>query len=67
MPALFKNVSSLLRELSTTQSNDEGDVSTLDFNPDLAAEMEKLSQITEAELAREFNIYQPVSLRDITN
>lgn len=54
MPALFKNASNLLTELSAINSTEEGSGDPSDINVELAAEMEKLSRITEAELAREY-------------
>lgn len=53
MPALFKNASNLLTELAAIDSTEEGAGDTSGINAELAAEMEKLSQITQAELARE--------------
>lgn len=54
MPALFKNASSLLAELSTINSTEEGAGDSPDLNAELAVEMEKLSEMTQAELAREY-------------
>jgi ubiquitin carboxyl-terminal hydrolase 25/28 len=54
MPALFKNASSLLTELSAINPTEEGAGDTMGFNTELAAEMEKLSHMTQAELAREY-------------
>lgn len=54
MPVLFKNASSLLTELSAINPTEEGASDTLSFNAELAAEIEKLSQMTQAELAREY-------------
>ena len=54
MPALFKNASNLLTELSAVNPTEEGAGESFGFNAELAAEMEKLSQMTQAELAREY-------------
>ena len=54
MPALLKNASSLLTELSTTNLTEGAAGDSFDINAELAAEMERLSQITQAELAREY-------------
>lgn len=51
MPALLKNASSLLTELSTTNLTEGAAGDSFDINAELAAEMERLSQITQAELA----------------
>jgi ubiquitin carboxyl-terminal hydrolase 25/28 len=51
MPALFKNASSLLAELSTINSTEGGAGDPPDLNAELAAEMEKLSEMTQVELA----------------
>ncbi|EED17662.1 ubiquitin C-terminal hydrolase, putative [Talaromyces stipitatus ATCC 10500] len=51
MPSLFKNASSLLTELSAINSTDDRPSDSLDINAELAVEMQKLSQITQAELA----------------
>jgi ubiquitin carboxyl-terminal hydrolase 25/28 len=55
MPALFKNASSLLAELSTINSTEGGAGDPPDLNAELAAEMEKLSEMTQVELAREYS------------
>jgi ubiquitin carboxyl-terminal hydrolase 25/28 len=52
MPALFKNASNLLTELSAVNLTEEGAGDSSSFNAELAAEMEKLSQMTQAELTR---------------
>lgn len=54
MPALFKNASSLLTELSAINPTEEGAGDFSDINTELVAEMDKLSQITQAEFAREY-------------
>ena len=54
MPALFKNASNLLTELSAVNPTEEGAGDSSGFNAELAAEMERLSQMTQAELAREY-------------
>lgn len=54
MPALFKNASNLLTEISAIDSTGDSTGSSSGLNTELAAEMEKLSQMTQAELAREY-------------
>lgn len=54
MPALFKNASNLLTELSAINPAEEGAGHPPGINAELVAEMEKLSQMTQAELAREY-------------
>ncbi|KAF3406844.1 Ubiquitin carboxyl-terminal hydrolase 2 [Talaromyces pinophilus] len=51
MPALFKNASNLLTELSAVNPTEEGAGDSSGFNAELATELEKLSQMTQAELA----------------
>lgn len=53
MPALFRNASNLLMELSSQNSADGGAGDSLDFSPELTTKMEKLSEVTQTEIDRE--------------
>ena len=65
MRTLFSNTKNLLDDLNSMKEDSQAAQDALDIDPQLAAELGQLSQITQTELSRKFKYHKSITVLEL--